>query len=138
TYSFATGYTEAGAFGLYAGCAPGRVGQVTDLLEAEWAAIATEGISAEELRRGIGQISGGLVLGLEDSGSRMARLGRAELTLGELDLIDDTLDRVHAVTGEQVQDLAADLYAAPRHLVVVGPFEHDVAGQTLSEALASP
>lgn len=133
TYSFASGYAETGAFGLYAGCTPGKVDEVTDLLQAEWAAIASEGISEQELARGIGQISGGMVLGLEDSGSRMARLGRAELALGEIELLDDTLERVRSVTAEQVRALAADLYAAHRHLVVVGPFERDVAGEVLAQ-----
>jgi len=132
TYSFAQGYTETGAFGLYAGCTPSRVDQVTELLQAEWDAVASEGITDEELRRAIGQISGGMVLGLEDSGSRMARLGRAEISLGELNLIDETLDKVQAVTADQVRDLAADLLAEPRHLVVVGPFSEDVAGPTLA------
>ncbi len=132
TYSFAQGYTETGAFGLYAGCAPSKVEQVTELLQAEWEAIATDGITEEELRRGIGQLSGGMVLGLEDSGSRMSRLGRAEISLGELHLIDDTLAKVGSVTAGQVRDLAADLLAEPRHLVVVGPFTDDVAGPGLA------
>ena len=43
----------------------------------------------EELARGKGQLSGGLVLGLEDSGSRMSRLGKAELVDDELLSIDE-------------------------------------------------
>ncbi|MGC0143834.1 M16 family metallopeptidase [Pseudactinotalea sp. Z1732] len=137
TYSFATGYTETGAFGLYAGCTPAKVAEVSALLESEWAVLATDGISQEELDRGIGQICGSMVLGLEDSGSRMARLGRAEISLGELHLIEDTLAKVRAVTAEQVRELATELYARPRHLVVVGPFAEDVAGPALARAAAS-
>ncbi len=37
-----------------------------------------------ELERSIGQLSGGLVLGMEDTGSRMGRLGKSELVHGEL------------------------------------------------------
>lgn len=35
TYSFASGFAETGTFGLYAGCAPGRVDELTELLGAE-------------------------------------------------------------------------------------------------------
>ncbi|MBZ2195932.1 M16 family metallopeptidase [Occultella gossypii] len=126
-YSFASGYAETGAFGLYAGCAPGKVAQVVELLDAEWARLATTVMDDDELARGIGQMSGGLVLGLEDSGSRMSRLGRAEITMGEFVGLDETLARIRSVTAEQIRELAAELYAAARHLVVVGPFEEDVA-----------
>ncbi|MHB1289415.1 M16 family metallopeptidase, partial [Georgenia sp.] len=132
TYAFASSYAEAGTFGLYAGCAPGNVAQVTELLAAEWARLATDGISAEELERGIGQLRGNLVLGLEDNGSRMSRLGRAEIVYGELTSIDEMIERISVVTTGQVRDLAVELAAAPRSVVVVGPFENDVAATLLA------
>jgi predicted Zn-dependent peptidase len=131
-YSFASGYAETGAFGLYAGCAPAKVTQVVELLERQWAELAEHLVGSEELDRGIGQMCGGLVLGLEDSGSRMSRLGRSEITMGEFTTVDETLARIRSVTAEQVRDLAAELYAQPRNLVVVGPFDHDVAAAALS------
>jgi len=131
TYSFASAYAETGSFGLYAGCAPANVAQVSELLTAQWEELATHPVTDEELQRGIGQMCGALVLGLEDSGSRMSRLGRAEITLGELTPIEETLARIRSVTAEQIRDLAAELYAQPRHLVVVGPFTEDVAAAAL-------
>nr|WP_244925417.1 pitrilysin family protein [Georgenia faecalis] len=131
TYAFASNYAEAGVVGLYAGCAPGKTGQVVDLLTAEWERISAELLPAAELERSIGQLCGGLVLGLEDTGSRMSRLGRAEIVHGELTTIDEALERTRAVTAEQVRDLAAELVARPRSLVVVGPFDDDVAAQAL-------
>ncbi len=124
-YSFATGYSDAGYFGLYAGCAPGKVDEVVRLLSAGLEELAEGGISAEELARAHGQISGGLVLGLEDSGSRMSRLGKAELVHGEYVSLDESLRRVRAVTAEEVRALAADLASRPRALTVVGPFDAD-------------
>ena len=53
----------------------------------------------------------------------MSRLGRAELVSGEFIDIDESLRRIHSVTAEQVQELAAELAAAPRTITVVGPFE---------------
>lgn len=120
-FSFASGFTEAGTFGMYAGTAPGNVEQVVDLLEAELEKVATDPVTSDELARGIGQVAGGLVLGMEDSGSRMSWLGRAELALGELIPLDEQLQRIQGVTRAQIQAVAAELYEAPRHLVVVGP-----------------
>ncbi|KSW29111.1 pitrilysin family protein [Cellulomonas sp. B6] len=122
TYSFATGHAETGLFGLYAGCTPARVDEVTALMVAELERMADAPMGAAELARSIGQLCGGLVLGMEDTGSRMSRLGKAELVHGELLDVDESLERVRAVTAAQVQELAAELAAAPRSVVRVGPF----------------
>src|SRR5690606_33887524 len=128
TYAFASSYAEAGVVGLYAGCAPESTTEVVTLLGQELDRIAREPMDAEELERAVGQLCGSLVLGLEDTGSRMSRLGRAEIVHGELTTLEETLENIRAVTAEEVQRLAADLAARPRSLVVVGPFEEDVAG----------
>jgi len=124
-YSFASGYSDAGYFGLYAGCAPAKVDQVLALLRAGLEDLAEHGLDDTELARAHGQISGGLVLGLEDSGSRMSRLGKAELVHGEYVSLDESLRRVRAVGAADVQALAADLAGRPSALTVVGPFEAD-------------
>ena len=83
---------------------------------------ATTPITQAELERSMGQLSGGLVLGMEDSGSRMSRLGKSELVHGSLMSIDESLELIRAVTVQDVQDLAADLASRPRSVVRVGPF----------------
>ena len=124
-YSFASGYSDSGYFGLYAGCAPGKVDEVITVLVAELERLAGDGLDEEELARAHGQLAGSLVLGLEDSGSRMSRLGKAELVHGEYVGLDDALERVRSVSAGDVQRLAADLARRPRTLAVVGPFEAD-------------
>ena len=57
-YSYNTQYSGAGSFGVYAGCLPGKVEQVIDLCRTELALVAADGITAEELRRGQGQLRG--------------------------------------------------------------------------------
>ena len=74
------------------------------------------------IARSVGQLSGSLVLGMEDTGSRMSRLGKSELVHGELLSLDETLDRIRAVTAADVQELAAELAGRPRSVVRIGPF----------------
>jgi len=123
TYSFASNYADTGIFGLYAGCTPANVEKVEELLHAELEKIGEFGVTEEELTRAKGQLSGGIVLGLEDSGSRMSRLGMAELVHGELLSIEESLEKINSVTAEQIQAIASELAARPRTTVCVGPFE---------------
>jgi predicted Zn-dependent peptidase len=127
TYSFTAGHGGLGTFGLYAGCAPSKADIVEKLLVGELERLATDGLTSAELTRSIGQLRGGLVLGLEDTGSRMSRLGKSELVFGELVSVEETLARFAAVTLADVQGLAAELAARPRSVVRVGPFGQDEA-----------
>jgi predicted Zn-dependent peptidase len=122
-YSYASQYADAGLFGVYAGCAPGKVEEVLDLTRTELARVAADGITTEELGRGKGMVKGAYVLGLEDTGSRMSRLAKSELLHGDLMSVDDLLARVDAVTADEVNAVAAAFLAQPMSLAVVGPFD---------------
>ena len=84
-YSFASGYSDAGCFGLYAGCTPaqGRRGRRADAAPS-WSGSPSGGVADDELARGKGQLArrpgaghGGHRLA-DDAGS-----GKAELVYGE-------------------------------------------------------
>jgi predicted Zn-dependent peptidase len=120
-YSFAQHYTDAGAFCVGAGCLPGKLDDVLKVVREELSIVARDGITSEELARGKGQLRGGLVLGLEDSASRMSRIAKAELLYDELPSIDEIIRRVDAVTLDDVHSLARTLFRQPETLAVVGP-----------------
>jgi len=122
-YSYAANYADAGMVGVYAGCAPAKVDDVLALVREQLVHVADHGINADELERGKGQLRGSVVLGLEDSGSRMSRIAKADLLDGELLSIDEVLARIDAVTLDDVRELAAGLLAATPALAVVGPFD---------------
>jgi predicted Zn-dependent peptidase len=120
-FSFASQHVDAGLVGVSVGCLPNKLDQVLEVVRTELAKIARDGIDADELARGKGQLKGGLVLGLEDSASRMTRLGKSELVDDELLSIDEVLARIDGVTLDDVRTLAAELFAQPEILAVVGP-----------------
>jgi predicted Zn-dependent peptidase len=128
-YSFSSGYSDAGMFGVYAGCQPGKADEVLSLIVAELDAAARRELGDEEIERGKGQLRGATVLGLEDAGSRMTRIGKSETIYGEVLGVDELLARIDAVTPADVAELATELLGRPRCLAVVGPFgEHDFDG----------
>jgi len=125
-YSFSPSYSDAGLFGIYAGCSPSKAGQVTELMLGEFRKLATTGVSADELRRANGQLSGASALALEDSDTRMSRLGRAELTMGEYVDLDESLRRLDLVTADGIRELAEELVSRPLSVAAVGTIDEGV------------
>ena len=120
-YSFASQYADSGLVGVAVGCLPDRTDEVLAVVREQLDVIAADGITEDELARGKGQLVGGMILGLEDSGSRMMRLGKNELVHGEVLGIDEVIERVEAVTLDDVRAVAADVFGRPELLAVVGP-----------------
>lgn len=120
-YSFASHYADSGVVGVAVGCLPDRMDEVLDVVRAELVKIGAEGITEAELANGKGQLVGGMILGLEDSGSRMMRLGKNELVDGDVLGLDDVIERVESVNLSDVQSVAAEVFARPELLAVVGP-----------------
>lgn len=119
-YSFGASYSDAGAFGMYAGTAPEKAGAVIELAREELRKIADSGVTEEERDRALGQISGSSALALEDSDTRMARLARAELGTGELFSLDTSLACFQEVTADEISGIAGVLAARRQQVVVVG------------------
>lgn len=119
-FSFASSYSDAGVFGLYAGTSPKKAPEVADLLLAEFHKMADSGITADELARAKGQIAGASALALEDTDARMSRLGKAEISMGEFNDYDAALALLEEVTVEHVGALATELAAGELSLVSVG------------------
>jgi predicted Zn-dependent peptidase len=125
-YSYATQYSETGSFSVYAGTAPKRIHEVLAIVREELDRVIADGLTEEELERGKGHLKGSLVLGLEETSGRMTRLGKSEITSGEILSMDDIVRRVDDVTDEDVRAVAKEvLGSGPRALALIGPFDAD-------------
>jgi predicted Zn-dependent peptidase len=122
-YSYQGQHADAGTFAVYAGTAPSKTETVLDVVCAELDAVRAGGLDAGELERAKGYLAGATVLALEDTGSRMTRLGKALVTDMPLLSLDESVAAIEAVTAEEVRDVAELLLAGPYTLAAVGPFE---------------
>lgn len=120
-YSSIDTFADGGTLSVYAGCLPERFDEVVRLTTEVLEAVARDGISDAEWRIAKGSMRGGLVLGLEDSASRMNRLGRSELNYGEYRTISSTLADIDGVTLEDVNAVARQILTKPFGAAVLGP-----------------
>jgi predicted Zn-dependent peptidase len=109
--SYVVGYADAGQVGVYLGTREDNLGVCCDIIATELRRIGAEPLPAEELRRAKDHLKGRLVLGMESSGTRMNRIGRAVLTGTELLTIDELVARIEAVSVEDVQALAREYWS---------------------------
>lgn len=122
TYAYPQQFAGTGTLAFYAGCKTEKAEEVIKLMRDISESVAQHGLIDEEISRAKGAVTGGLILGQEDTGSRMSRIGKSELVYGEIMSFDDILSKVRSVTPEQVHQLARDLFSAPATLALVGPF----------------
>jgi len=122
-YSFHIPYSDAGVWGLAAGCSPAVAQDVIELARDELSRVLSDGIFEDEVERAKGRLSGSLVLASEDTSARMGSLGKAEVSTGELDSMSEALARIASVDTSGVNRVAHDLLTQPQQIVIVGPHE---------------
>jgi predicted Zn-dependent peptidase len=126
TYSYASSFTDGGLLGAYVGTAPGKLDEALDVLRAEFDRVC-EDVTADEVERAKGALKGGTVLGLEDTGSRMSRLGGQVASGQPIITVDEALRSIGEVDVHDVRRVAARLLQQPRDLALVGPFAPEEA-----------
>ncbi|MFJ9807213.1 M16 family metallopeptidase [Streptomyces sp. NPDC101158] len=134
-YSYTSGFADCGLFGVYAGCRPSQIHDVLRICRDELDKVATDGLTDDEIARAIGQLSGSTVLGLEDTGALMNRIGKSELCWGTQMSVDDMLARIAAVTPDDVREVARDVLRQRPSLSVIGPLK-DKQASRLHEAVS--
>jgi predicted Zn-dependent peptidase len=124
-YSFHSLFQDTGQFAVYAGTRPSNTERVIELIRDEIEKVRATGLTSEELQRGKDSIKGHMVLGLENTRNRMVRLGKNEVTGGEILSVDDVVERINAVTSQDIERVAAEVLSADHALAVIGPVSED-------------
>ena len=120
-FSSTSSYADAGSATVYAATSTQRGPELLDALETEMASLVDDGVTAHELELARTGFEGSMILGLEDSGSRMSRMATSEALRGNIVSIDLFLKRLAAVTIEDVNDVIRDVYGTAAITSLVGP-----------------
>lgn len=117
-YAYHGTYRSGGVAGVYVGTQPATADQAVEAIEAELSRLVDEGLPPDELSDAKGQLKGSLMLALESTTSRMARLAAHVLQDEAYRSLDDVLTLVEAVTPEHTADLA-EVFLAPERMTSV-------------------
>jgi predicted Zn-dependent peptidase len=109
--SYTQQYVDSGLIGIYVGTRGDNVEEACEIIGRELASIHAEGITDEELTRAKEHVKGRMVLSSESTAARMGRIGKALLFDTPLLTLDELLERIDAVSRDEVAELARELYA---------------------------
>jgi predicted Zn-dependent peptidase len=123
-YSFASQYSDAGQVGLYVGTREENLVECFEIVARELGDVSAGHVRAGELERAKENLKGRMLLSMESTSNRMSRLGKSLLTDTELLSLDEIMERIDAVTGDDVAELAGDLLRLDRLSAAgIGPSE---------------
>src|SRR5438270_2676151 len=117
-------YTDAGSLYAQAGVDIKRIEEAVTTILAELRTIAAEPVPADELEKARNFSKGRFVLQLESPQGLILFGLRREVLEGTAPDLDEVLEGLNAVTGEDVQRVAQDLIQDEKlRLALIGPFD---------------
>jgi predicted Zn-dependent peptidase len=122
-YSHPSSYSDSGSLTVYCGTAPKRAAETLRVVDGVVEGLRADGITEAELAVAAGYLEGSLLLGLEDSGGRMGRLGRTLAQRGRATPVEEHLDGIRRVTRADVHEVLRHVFDGPRALAAVGPLD---------------
>ena len=114
-YSVGSGgntFSDVGVFTIYAGTSPEHVDEVFDLSLEELRRIVGETVPDEELQLAKDQAISSILLGLESSSARAGALARQEIIHGRYVSPTEILQKIEAVTPEDLQRIANEFFTS--------------------------
>jgi predicted Zn-dependent peptidase len=120
--TYSVGFSDTGQVGVYLGTREENLAEAAEIIGRELVRMAEEPVPAAELTRAREHLKGRLVLGLESPATRMHRIGRAVLSGTELLEVDEIVERIEAVTADDIAALAAEFWDPSRlSVAAIGP-----------------
>jgi predicted Zn-dependent peptidase len=109
-YSDLNPYRDTGCLAVYAGTSLASASKVVQSVVSEFHKLKTTPVPEEELSRSKAQLKGSLMLSLESSTSRMSNLARQEMYFDRFYDLDELIQRIEAVTAEDLANLANEFF----------------------------
>jgi len=125
-YSYISSHTDTGLFGVYAGVDPKKAAKSADLILKEMRHLKETGVEPTELRNAKEFTKGSLLLSSESVDNQMVRLAQNEIYFGRYIPMQHILDKIEAVTVEDVHAVVKHLFQSEQlTLNVLGPISDE-------------
>ena len=118
-YSDLNPYRDTGCLSVYAGTSKNSATKVVESVVSEFRKLKAETVSQDELRRAKDQLKGSLMLSLESSTARMSNLARQEMYFDRFYGLDELIEKIEAVTAEELQTLANTFFQTDNIAVTI-------------------
>jgi len=118
-YSDLNPYRDTGSMCIYAGTSRESAIRVVENVVAEFRNLKSTPVPDEELRRSKDQLKGSLMLSLESSTARMSNLARQEMYYDRFHTLDELIERIEAVTADDVQQTAREFFHTEQIAVTI-------------------
>lgn len=109
-YSDLGSYSDTGCLSVYAGTSLEAARNVVNSVLKEFRSLKEDVVPEEELRRAKDHLKGSLMLSLESTSSRMSNLARQEMYFRRFFTMDELVDRIEAVTADEVREISRSLF----------------------------
>ena len=121
-YTYQSFYSAAGISGVYVATRPTTAQAAVEAISTELSTLAASGLTAEELDKTKRQVKGQVMLSLESPGARLHRLASFALHKEPFVGLDGVLEKIDAVSFEEIQRVAEMYYSPDHHFVLrLGP-----------------
>ncbi len=134
-YSFHSAFLDGGLFGIYAGTGEREVAELVPVVCDEMSKL-TKGIGEAELERARAQVKASLLMSRESSAARAEQLAQQLLIYGRSIPLAEVLEKVAAVTVDDLQRVAGELLASPPTVTAIGPLAHLERADRIAARLA--
>jgi len=118
-YSDLNPYRDTGCLAVYAGTSLASASKVVQSVVKEFRSLKAERVPEEELKRSKAQLKGSLMLSLESSTARMSNLARQEMYFDRFYDLDELIEKIEAVTAEDLTGLANEFFKTDSVAVTV-------------------
>lgn len=109
-YGYPSSYQNNGAFIVYTSTSPNNAEKAVEAIRDEINLLIEKGVSDEELNKGKEQVKTALVLGQESTSAMMRTFGTHAVQTGQLYDFDERIKNIDAVTKEDVQKTAKEIF----------------------------
>lgn len=125
-YSTAYGLSDTGVFTVHAATGPELADELLSVISGEIRGLAEDGPQSREVQRSKAQLKAGLLMALESSGARAEQMARQLLGHGRLIEKCELVEKVEAVSADDIRMLLSNMLCGVPTISVVGAGENSL------------